>query len=81
MPNIPTHRSDWEGVLVHTHASWLPTGTAGNAESEVALCDPEDCKPPGSSLSMGFSRQEYWSGLPSASPGDLPDPSIDPLPS
>ena len=26
--------------------------------------------------SMGFSRQEYWSGLPSPSPGDLPDPRI-----
>ena len=27
-------------------------------------------------LSMGFSRQEYWSGLPFPSPGDLPDPGI-----
>ena len=27
-------------------------------------------------LSMGFSRQEYWSGLPFSSPGDLPDPGI-----
>ena len=27
---------------------------------------------------MGFSRQEYWSGLPFPSPGDLPDPGIDP---
>jgi len=31
------------------------------------------CSPP-SSLSMGFPRQEYWSGLPFPSPGDLPDP-------
>ena len=30
------------------------------------------------SLSMGFSRQEYWSGLPFPSPGDLPDPGIEP---
>jgi len=30
------------------------------------------------SLSMGFSRQEYWSGLPFPSPGDLPDPGIKP---
>ena len=30
-------------------------------------------------LSMGFSRQEYWSGLPFPSPGDLPDPGIDPV--
>ena len=30
------------------------------------------------SLSMGFSRQENWSGLPFPSPGDLPDPGIEP---
>ena len=29
-------------------------------------------------LSMGFSRQEYWSGLPFPSPGDLPGPGIEP---
>ena len=29
-------------------------------------------------LSMGFPRQEYWSGLPFPSPGDLPDPAIEP---
>ena len=29
-------------------------------------------------LSMGFSRQEYWSGLPFPPPGDLPDPRIEP---
>ena len=27
---------------------------------------------------MGFSRQEYWSGLPFPSPGDLPDPGTEP---
>ena len=27
---------------------------------------------------MGFSRQEYWSGLPFSSPGNLPDPGIEP---
>ena len=30
-------------------------------------------------LSMGFSRQDYWSGLPMPSPGDLPDPGIEPV--
>ena len=30
------------------------------------------------STSMGFSRQEYWSGVPLPSPGDLPDPGIEP---
>ena len=29
-------------------------------------------------LPMEFSRQEYWSGLPFSSPGDLPDPGIKP---
>ena len=33
---------------------------------------------PQAPLSMGFSRQEYWSGLPFPSPGDLPDPGIEP---
>ena len=31
-------------------------------------------------LSMGFSRQEYWSGLPCPAPGDLPHPGINPVP-
>ena len=34
-----------------------------------------DCQAP---LSMRFSRQEYWSGVPFPSPGDLPDPGIEP---
>ena len=29
-------------------------------------------------LSVGFSRQEYWSGLPHSLPGDLPEPGIEP---
>ena len=32
-----------------------------------------------STLSMGFSRQEYWSGLPCPPPGDLPDPGTEPV--
>ena len=30
-------------------------------------------------LSMGFSRKEYWSGLPCPLPGNLPDPEIEPI--
>ena len=38
-----------------------------------------DCGLPGSSIhGMGFSRQEYWSGLPFPSPEDLPDLGIEP---
>ena len=46
-------------------------------QSCLTPCDPMDCSPP-SSLSMGFSTQEYWSGLPFPSPGDLPGPGIEP---
>ena len=31
-------------------------------------------------LSMGFSKQDYFSGLPFPSPGDIPDPGIEPAP-
>ena len=52
------------------------------SESEVTqlcltLCNPMDCTyqaPP----SRGFSRQEYWSGVPLPSPGGLPDSGIKP---
>ena len=45
------------------------------AQSCPTLCDPKDCSCQ-ASLSMGFSRQVYWSGLPFPSPEDLPDPGI-----
>ena len=41
------------------------------------LCNPMDYSLP-APLSVGFSRQEYWSGLPCASPGDLPHPGTEP---
>ena len=40
------------------------------------LC-PTPCDPQ-APLSMGFSREEYWNGLPFPPPGDLPDPEIEP---
>ena len=45
-------------------------------QSCLTLCDPMDHSLPCSSKSMGFSRQEYWSGLPFPSPGDLNNPGI-----
>ena len=47
-------------------------------QSCLTLCDPMDCSPPTidpvdrgqASLSMEFSRQEYWSGFPFPSPGE-----------
>ena len=45
-------------------------------QSCLTFCISMDCSPPGSFLFHGFSRQEYWSGLPFSAPGDLPDPRI-----
>ena len=47
------------------------------AKSCLTLATPWtiDCQAP---LSIGFSRQEYWSGLPFPSPRDLPDPGVKP---
>ena len=44
-------------------------------QSCLILCDPMHCQAP---LSMEFSRQEYWSGVPFPSPGDLPNSGIEP---
>ena len=41
------------------------------------LCDPGDCIARQAPLSVGFSRQEYWTGLPFPSPGDLPNPGVE----
>ena len=43
------------------------------------LCNPMDYIAHQAPLSMGFSRQEYWCGLPCPPPGDLPRPGIEPL--
>ena len=46
-------------------------------QSCLTLCDPWTVALQ-APLSMGFSRQEYWSGLPCSPPGALPDPGIEP---
>ena len=46
--------------------------------SRVQLCATPWSVAPQAPLSMGFSRQEYWSGLPCPPPGDLPHPGIKP---
>ena len=50
-------------AYLHTHACVL-------VDSVMSLCDPVDCSPHQAPLSVGFSRQQYWSGLPCPSPGD-----------
>ena len=67
----------WLAWLVPSEAPLLGLCVcAMSLQSCPTLCDPTvACQ---ASLSMGFSRQEYWSGLPSPPPGDLPDPGIEP---
>ena len=51
---------------------------AKSLQSSPTLCDPMDCVTCQVPLSMGSSRQEYWSGLSFPPPGDLPNPGIEP---
>ena len=61
--------------------SWTPlkwlSSSSSSPKSCLTLCHPMDCRHQ-APLSMGWSRQEYWSGLPFPSPGDLPKPGIKP---
>ena len=50
---------------------------AESLQSCPTLSASMDYSLPGSSLSMGFSRQEYWSGLPCPPPEDLPNPGTE----
>ena len=52
-------------------------GDGGGLMAQSHSFNSMDCSQPGSSA-IGFSRQEYWSRLPFPSPGDLPDPGIEP---
>ena len=52
--------------MLHMHGQLCP-----------ALCHPMDCIVHWAPLSTGFPRQEYWSGLPFPSLGDLPEPGIE----
>ena len=84
--NNSTLKSDRCQELCHcfTHTPLRSLGRKGVNTSlrcaqglqACAICDPTDCSPQ-SPLSLGFSRQEYQSGLSCPPPGDLPDPGID----
>ena len=65
--------------ILYYWAIWdcLAAAAAKSLQSCLTLCDPMDCSPQ-LLLSMGFSRQEHWSGLPFPTPGDLSNPGIEP---
>ena len=58
--------SSVHGIFQARVLEWVAIAFSGDPELEPIM-------PP---LSMGFSRQEYWSGLPCPVPGDLPNPGI-----
>ena len=70
-------------LLLKPGESWLPPSNAMQLRCALllsrgpALVIPWTvaCQAP---LSTGFPRQEYWSGLPFPTPGDLPDPGTEP---
>ena len=61
-------------------ALWRKESKSEVAQSCPTLWDPMDCSLYQAPPSMGFSRWEYWSGLPFPPPGDLPSPGIQPTP-
>ena len=65
------HKTGKQPVEVSTHEKLCM-----HVQSCLTLCNPLDHEAP---LSVGFSRQEYWSKLPCPPPEDLPDPGIEPM--
>ena len=61
------------------HAYLWYTDSVSSVLSRIQLFETSWTIARESPLSVGFSRQEYWSGLPFTSPGDLPDPVIEPM--
>ena len=68
----------WCHTYTHTHKHNIAYGCMLNHFSHVWLFAIPWTVACQASLSLGFSRQEYWRGLPFPSPGDLPDPRIKP---
>ena len=70
------HSPPWKGAVFS--CKWQSALCLLAKSLSVWLCDPMDWSPPGSLCPWGFSRQEYWRGLPCPPPGDLPNPGMEP---
>ena len=71
--NVPHRLSIQAFKLQSSHPNLSPPRCVLVMQSRLTLCKSQTVP-----LSMGFSRQEFWSGLPFPSPGDLPNPGIEP---
>ena len=67
LPEVLGSQSDWGTKIPQTEWCGQKTAAVKSLQSCPILCDPTDGSPPGSP-SLGFSRQEHWSGLPFPSP-------------
>ena len=87
----PSRREHWSGVPVMAHFSiiynillfiftriYKRACVSAKLLQYVWLCVTRWTVAHQAPLSMGFSRQEYWSGLPCIPPGNFPDPGIEP---
>ena len=75
---VASDRTAFSLRLNNIHMHMCMCQVCVRAQLCLTLCDPTDCVAHQAPLSMEFSRQEYWSGLPFPSPGDLPNPVIEP---
>ena len=74
---VTQSRTQLKQLSLHTHISLRSSRSVSRpvVSSSVTLWTVARQAP----LSRGFSRQEYWSGLPFPPPGDLPNPGIEPV--
>ena len=77
-PKVIQPNESWVGILFQSWCTQTLKWSEVKSLSHIRLFATPwtaACQAP---LSMEFSRQEYWSGLPLPSPGDLPNPGIEP---
>ena len=76
---LPPPRVDLQGGVNFCHTAQQFSYTCMKKKVKVLVVS-DSLRPPWTQapLSVAFSRQEYWSGLPFPSPGNLPDPGIEP---
>ena len=82
LPNLETESASLmshvlTGRFFTTSSTWEAPLKGEVAQSCLTLCDPMAAAQQ-APVSMGFSRQEYWSGLPFPPLGDLPNPGVEP---
>ena len=65
-------------VNISIQINWANVGVCAQLLSHVQLFETPQPIAHQTLLSMGYSWQEYWNGLPFLPPGDLPDPGIEP---